>query len=154
MTPLDRRLFLKLLSGTAVTSTLMESIAKATAVNAYSRTGTIDDVKHVVILMQENRAFDHYFGTMRGVRGFGDPHPATLPSGKSVWYQPIGNGPNSNGFVLPFHPTAGNFGDQYLVDTAHDWNDTHEAWNGGKYDRWIPTKTPQASGWTMVSASK
>ena len=35
-------------------------------------TGTIADVKHVVILMQENRSFDHYFGTLRGVRGFGD----------------------------------------------------------------------------------
>jgi len=138
MTPFDRRSFLKLLSSTAVTSTFMESIAKASAVSAFSRSGTIDDVKHVVILMQENRAFDHYFGTMRGVRGFGDPHPATLPNGKPVWYQP-----NGSGFVLPYHPTSDAFGDQYLVDTAHDWNDTHEAWNGGKYDRWIPTKSPQ-----------
>jgi phospholipase C len=143
MTPFDRRQFLKYLSGTAVTSSFMESIAKAAAIPAFSRSGTIDDVKHVVFLMQENRAFDHYFGTMRGVRGFGDPHPAMLPSGKSVWHQPNGNGPNGNGFVLPFHPAAGDFGMQYLVDTAHDWNDTHEAWNGGKYDQWIPTKSPQ-----------
>ena len=41
--------------------------------------------------MQENRSFDHYFGTMRGVRGFGDPHPVTLPSGKPVWYQADGH---------------------------------------------------------------
>src|SRR5882672_10754602 len=58
MTPFDRRQFLKALSGTAVATTLMDSIAKATAVPAFSRTGTIDDVKHVVFLMQENRAFD------------------------------------------------------------------------------------------------
>ena len=38
--------------------------------------------------MQENRSFDHYFGAMRGVRGFADPRPVTLPSGKSVWNQP------------------------------------------------------------------
>ncbi len=46
------------------------------------RTGTIKDVKHIVILMQENRGFDHYFGTMRGVRGFGDRFPIPLESGK------------------------------------------------------------------------
>jgi len=138
MSPFDRRRFLKYLSGTAATTALMDSIAKATAVPAFSRTGTIDDVKHVVFLMQENRAFDHYFGTMRGVRGFGDPHPAALPSGKSVWHQP-----NGASFVLPYHPTAGDFGNAFLVDTAHDWNDTHAAWNNGKYDQWVPNKTPQ-----------
>ena len=33
--------------------------------------GNIDDVRHVVIVMMENRSFDHYFGAMAGVRGFG-----------------------------------------------------------------------------------
>ena len=42
--------------------------------------------------MQENRSFDHYFGTLRGVRGFGDPRAVTLPTGKPVWYQPDGTG--------------------------------------------------------------
>src|SRR5215813_2360939 len=135
---LDRRQFLQALSGTAVSASFMDSIARAASIPAHSRTGTIEDVKHVVFLMQENRAFDHYFGTLRGVRGFGDPHPAMLTTGKSVWHQPSGSS-----FVLPYHPTADDFGMSYLVDTAHDWNDTHEAWNGGQYDRWIPTKSPQ-----------
>ena len=138
MPSLDRRRFLKYLGGTAATSTLLDSIAKATSIPAYSRSGTLEDVKHVVFLMQENRAFDHYFGTMRGVRGFGEPHPVMLPTGKSVWYQP-----NGSSFVLPYHPTADDFGNAFLVDTAHDWNDTHAAWNGGKYDQWIPNKSPQ-----------
>jgi phospholipase C len=138
MPSFDRRQFLQALGGTALSSTLMASIAKATSINAWSRTGTIDDVKYVVILMQENRAFDHYFGALRGVRGFGDPHPAALPNGKSVWYQP-----NGSGFVLPYHPAADDFGNQFLVDTAHDWNDTHAAWNNGKYDQWIANKSPQ-----------
>ena len=30
-------------------------------------TGTIEDVEHVVILMQENRCFDHYFGSLCAV---------------------------------------------------------------------------------------
>jgi phospholipase C len=135
MVQVDRRKFLKFLSSAALTSTFIESIGKAAAIPAHSGKGTIDDVKHVVFLMQENRAFDHYFGTLRGVRGYGDPRPAKLPSGKPVWYQPDGGN-----FVLPFHPTADNFGMQFLEDTPHGWVDTQAAWNGGKYDRWIPNK--------------
>ena len=52
---------------------------------------SIKDVKHVVILMQENRSFDHYFGTMKGVRGFGDRHPIPLENGKPVWHQSDGD---------------------------------------------------------------
>ena len=45
-------------------------IGRALAIPATRTTGTIKDVRHIVILMQENRSFDHYFGTMKGVRGF------------------------------------------------------------------------------------
>jgi hypothetical protein len=85
--------------------------------------------------MQENRSFDHYFGTLRGVRGFADPHPMTLPSGKSVWHQP--NGAND---LLPFRPPVRDLGQTYLPDPPHGWNDGHAAWNGGKYDQWVPNK--------------
>ena len=67
------------------------SISKALAIPALRRTGTIKDVKHIVILMQENRGCDHYYGTMRGVRGFGDRFPIPLESGKPVWFQSDGN---------------------------------------------------------------
>ena len=50
--------------------------------------GGLSAVKHVVILMQENRSFDHYFGTLRGVRGFGDRNAVQLPSGRPVFEQP------------------------------------------------------------------
>jgi phospholipase C len=52
-----------------------------------------------------------------------------------VWYQPDGSG-----YLLPFHPTADNLGLQFLEDLAHGWSDTHAAWNGGKYDQWVPNK--------------
>ena len=52
------------------------------------RHGDIRDIKHVVVVMQENRSFDHYFGSMRGVRGFGDRSTITLPGGNSVFQQP------------------------------------------------------------------
>lgn len=131
----DRRTFLRFLSSAAITPALAKSIEKAAATQAHHRTGTINDVEHVVFLMQENRAFDHYFGTMRGVRGYGDPRPAMLPSGRPVWYQPDGNS-----YLLPFHPTADNLGMQFLEDTPHSWPDTQAAWNGGKYDQWIANK--------------
>ena len=40
---------------------------------AASDPASLSDIEHVVILMQENRSFDHYFGTLSGVRGFSDP---------------------------------------------------------------------------------
>ena len=60
---------------------------RALAVEPDIRTGTIQDVQHVVILMQENRSFDHYFGHLNGVRGFNDPRALKRQDGKPVWYQ-------------------------------------------------------------------
>lgn len=131
-----RRDFLKLL--TVAASALPASIARALEIPANSRTGSIHDVEHIVIMMQENRSFDHYFGALRGVRGFGDPRAVKLPSGNSVWQQPDPNNPD--GYVLPFHPDASNLGLKFLEDTPHDWNSTHSAWNDGKYDQWVPNK--------------
>ena len=64
-------------------------------------TGTVRDVRHVVIFMQENRAFDDYFGALSGVRGFGDSAAMMLRTGASVFHQP-----SAMGEVLPFHTTA------------------------------------------------
>jgi len=139
MTTPDRRKFLRILGGTAAAAALPDSIARALAIPANRRTGTIRDVEHIVILTQENRSFDHYFGSLRGVRGFGDPRPVMLPSGKPVWHQP-----NHNGEVLPFHPepaTGPNLGLAFLTDLDHGWAHTHAAWNFGNYDQWIPNKS-------------
>src|SRR5579863_5215458 len=78
MSKTDRRDFLKLMGMTAITSTLAANISKALAIQANNRTGTIADVEHIVVLMQENRPFDHHFGTLRGVRGFSDPRAVNI----------------------------------------------------------------------------
>jgi phospholipase C len=135
----DRRTFLKLLATSAASAAFPSSIVRALSIPANNRTGTIQDVEHIVFMMQENRSFDHYFGTLRGVRGFGDPRPVTLPNGKDVWHQPDKNNPD--GYVLPYHPGAPNLGLQFIQDLAHDWETTHGALNGGNYDQWIPNKT-------------
>jgi len=131
----DRRTFLQLLTTGALSAAFPASVAKALSIPANHRTGTIEDVEHIVILMQENRSFDHYYGTLRGVRGFGDPRAVNLPSGDPIWYQP-----NGSGYVLPFHPGAPDLGLQFLEDLAHDWTTTHQAWNEGKHDQWVPNK--------------
>nr|WP_027927458.1 phospholipase C, phosphocholine-specific [Amycolatopsis benzoatilytica] len=135
MTHVNRRRFLQLAGGTAATSLLSASIARAAEIAPAGRTGTIRDIEHVVVLMQENRSFDHFFGTLRGVRGYGDPRPVTLPSGKPVWYQSDGKRD-----ILPFRPDADNLGLKFIQDLPHGWNDTHAAWNGGNYDKWVPAK--------------
>ena len=119
--------------GATAMATLSPSIARAAAIPADRRTGTLADIEHVVVLMQENRSFDHYFGSLRGVRGFGDRSPVTLPSGQSVWHQ--------DG-LLPFRPDVDDLGLQFIQDLAHGWNDGHAAFNGGRYDQWVQAKTP------------
>src|SRR6201996_7815789 len=102
----DRREFLQLLGMGAVGGTLNASIAQALAIPANNRTRSIRDVEHIVILMQENRPFDHHFGTLKGVRGFNDPravniHLPLLSGGTapaSVFLQPAGAGNAAIGY--------------------------------------------------------
>lgn len=135
MVDIDRRRFLGLAGGAAALTMLDQSIARAASIPAARRTGTIRDIEHVVVLMQENRSFEHYLGTLRGVRGFGDPHPAILPSGKPVWHQP-----NGDGELLPFHPEVDDTGAAFLEGLPHGWTDGQQAINGGRYDQWVPAK--------------
>ncbi|HZZ73606.1 MAG TPA: alkaline phosphatase family protein [Pirellulales bacterium] len=98
--------------------------------------GQLKDIQHVVMLMQENRSFDHYFGTLAGVRGFNDPEAMKLSSGKSVFYQP--DPLNPEGYLLPFHLNTRKTSAQKIPSTSHAWQAQHDAWNGGKMDNWLP----------------
>ncbi len=89
--------------------------------------GTIQDVQHVVILMQENRSFSHYFGSLRGVRGFNDHSALIFQNGYNAFYQP-----QSTNYVLPFHTSA-----QCLNDVEHDWAGEHAVWNLGRWNQWV-----------------
>jgi phospholipase C len=92
-------------------------------------------IKHVVLMMQENRSFDHYFGTMAGVRGFGDPHALKLPHGKSVFHQPDPKSPG--GSMQPFHLDTQKSQAQRIPATNNGWGVLHSSWNGGKMDNWL-----------------
>jgi phospholipase C len=137
----DRRSFLKL-SATALAA-LPLSLREALAQPVKGRTGTIKDIEHVVILMQENRSFDHYFGTLRGVRGFDDPRAITLPGGKPVWYQP--KTPGDVETVAPFHLDTKTTFAQGMESLDHSWKKSHALWKN--HDAWIPTKSPMTMGY-------
>src|ERR1700689_4258376 len=128
----QRREFLRrsarLLGAASAMSVLPASIRRALAVQAQVETGTIQDVKHVVILMQENRSFDHYFGTLRGVRGFGDRFPIPLGSRQPVWFQ-------SNGTtqIPPYHLDPTKTSALLVPDTPHSFADAQAAWNQGSF---------------------
>ncbi|MEU8526293.1 phosphocholine-specific phospholipase C [Streptomyces sp. NPDC048629] len=127
------------LGAAAAGSMLPPSLQAAMA--AEPPAGGLSAVRHVVILMQENRSFDHYFGTLRGVRGFSDRNAIELPSGKPVFEQPAALGRT----VLPF-PVRGAAETQakdlqYIGDLDHSWGGGAKAWHGGWMDGWVTAKT-------------
>ena len=136
----SRRSFLKLTAGAAGISLLPPNLRAVLANPAPSHTGTIKDVEHVVIFMQENRSFDHYFGTLRGVRGFNDPRAITLPNGKPVWFQP-----NGDSAVTPFRLDTRTTSAQCMKSLDHSWKGSHDLWK--HHDAWIPAKTEMTMGY-------
>jgi phospholipase C len=122
------------------------SVRKAAAASLASPArARLADIQHIVILMQENRSFDHYFGTMPGVRGFADPTAIKLPSGNPVFFQPDPS--HAQGYLLPFHYDTRTTSAQATPGTDHSWPTQHQAWDGGKMDAWIPAKGPFTMGY-------
>ncbi len=136
---ISRRKLLKSLGGitaAAFASTLIPYHVRRALANPLKKNGSFQDIKHVVLLMQENRSFDHYFGTLSGVRGFDDPAAMKLNNGKSVFYQP--DAKNPDGYLLPFHLDTHKTNAQKIPSTSHAWSVQHASWNHGKMDAWIP----------------
>lgn len=137
-----RRDFLKkaiILSGSGgISAALPKSIRRALAINPEKGSSYLD-AEHIVILMQENRSFDHTFGTLRGVRGYRDPRAITLPNKNLVWLQ---NDENGNSF-LPFRFDIKNTKATWMGSTPHSRSSQVDAWNNGQYDNWIPSKRVQ-----------
>lgn len=137
----SRRDFIKkasLLGGaTAVMNFLPESIQRALAISA-PQGSTYLDAEHVVFLMQENRSFDHCFGTMKGVRGYNDPRGMCKPDGLPVWFQTDDEGRSFGPYRLDIEQSK----TTWMGSLPHGWRDMVEARNGGKMDRWLEAKRP------------
>lgn len=134
-----RREFLKgaalFSGGAALMSFLPPVIQKALLIDPEPGS-TFYDAEHVIFLMQENRSFDHIFGSLRGVRGFNDPRAIQLPNGNPVWLQTDSSGRT----YAPFHLDTLASKVAWMGSLPHSWADQIDARNHGKYDRWLEVK--------------
>src|ERR1700761_9397609 len=110
--------------GARTLSTLLASIERASAIDPPDQSSFLD-ARHIVILMQENRSFDHVFGRLRGVRGFNDPRAVTLPDQKPVWLQTNAAGKT----YAPFHLDLKRSKATWLGSLPHSWRDQTDARN-------------------------
>jgi phospholipase C len=136
---MNRREFLEksslLLAGLGTSSVLHPSILKALAIDAASQS-TFYDAEHVVILMQENRSFDHAFGALKGVRGFLDKRAFVKQDGHSVFFQKNDDGK----YASPARLDLRNTKSTWMSSLPHSWADQQKALNKGKYDQWLQAK--------------
>src|ERR1700681_3689033 len=94
----------------------------------------LTDIEHVVILIQENRSFDHYFGSYRGVRGFSE-HSAAFqqPDPANTTNSPVGK-------LLPFHLNTSTANAACTHDINHDWVPQHQSWDNGAMDGFVSSR--------------
>ena len=134
-----RRDFLKfaaMVSGAVGISGLVpESIQRAYAIEP-APGSTYLDAEHIVILMQENRSFDHAFGTLRGVRGFNDPRAMRLANGNSVFVQTDAAGNSYAPWRLDIRDTR----ITWMGSIPHSRKSQVDAWNEGHHDGWLEAK--------------
>ncbi len=132
---ITRRELLQAGAGAGVLATLGANPLVSQALATKLPPGELSDIEHVVILIQENRSFDHYFGTLPGVRGFAD---TTVP--RSRFEQPGYPAAGYEGVLLPFHPEGGAVpGERCFPDITHSWVPQHESWAEGAMDGFVKT---------------
>lgn len=135
----NRREFLKrasiLAGGASIMNVLPMSIQKAMAINPAAGS-TYLDAEHIVILMQENRSFDHTYGSLQGVRGFNDPRAIQLANQLPVWLQTNRKGDT----YAPFHLDIKETKSTWMSSLPHSWSNQVDAWNQGQHDGWLEAK--------------
>lgn len=142
----SRRDFLKTAAlaaaGTGAAGGFPSVIQRAMAIDPDPGT-TFLNAEHVVILMQENRSFDHCFGSLRGVRGFSDPRAVELPDGNPVWLQTNTAGETYAPFRLNITETKAT----WMSCLPHSWTDQTAARNHGSHDGWLDAKPSGKQAW-------
>src|SRR4029077_6078633 len=144
MGALTRRELLKLGAATAVAQLSSLGLAGCGSGSLTSPSGPsfpsicskLTDIEHAIILIQENRSFDHYFGSYRGVRGFSDRSSAfQQPNPANTTSSPVGA-------LLPFHLDTATTNAACTHDIAHDWISQHQSWNNGAMDGFVTSRFP------------
>jgi len=126
---LSRRRFLPAAAAAAGTalwpSLLLGGAASARSLPDQASWHSNNKIKHVVILCQENRSFDHYFGAFATTLG--------KPGNRPIGFSPSLAFKNSAGDLLrPSHLT------QFCnEDPDHSWEGSHRKFNRGAMDGWV-----------------
>ncbi len=114
----------------------------ATTIEKCPSGGSLTDIDHVVVLMLENRSFDHFYGSYPGVRGFDDHLAGSSGIFAQPWPADIGG--RAPGYLLPYHLNTADValrasivGNVDVPD--HDWRPQHESWNKGAMNAWVTT---------------
>ena len=104
-------------------------------------------INHVIVIMQENRSFDHYLGRLvaqgyyqpgdfsaqpDGGVGSGFAHSDQLDGLPPGW-----TNPDENGNPVPPH-----LDDSQCYGVNHGWNEMHDQWNNGAMDRFVINNNP------------
>lgn len=142
MSEIDRR---RLIRTAAAASALTAAPGLSIAAGKPAR---LNDIDHFIILMKENRSFDHYFGSLRGVRGFDDP-TARRADGRSLFHQ--ADSVHRDGYIAPFRLDTLRTNGQRTQDLSHAWSAQHAAWNGGAMDSWLPAHRAADGEWGWLT---
>ena len=137
--PRSRREFLSAAAtgaaGLALWSALPRSVLSASAAAGFPDLAwwpSNNKLKHIVILCQENRSFDHYFGAFASMFGKGDKTATGFTPSALTYYNSAGTA------YHPYHLT--HFCDQ---DPDHSWAGSHNKWNSGKMNGWVTDESGQ-----------
>ncbi len=139
-----RNLLQALAGGSLVPSILAEPLKQALAIDP-APGSTYLDAEHIVFLMQENRSFDHLFGSLQGVRGFNDPRAVEKPDGDPVWIQKDAKGQA----FTPFRLKLRDSNSTWLGCLPHSRGDQVAATNAGAHDRWLHAKASKHGPLTL-----
>ena len=115
-------------NGLSATATAQITVASGLPVAGLSATPAntaqgIHKIKHVIMIMQENRSFDNYFGTYPGAAGI------PMQNGVPTVCVPD---PNTGSCDRPYHDTT-----QVNTDAPHGLADSHADIDKGKMDGFI-----------------
>ena len=123
----------------AVASSREETVKMAAGISPAGL--DLGSVEHVIFLMLENRSFDHYFGSLGGVRGFDDHAPDQLGAFAQAWPHGPRGRPSA---LLPFRLNTLRQKAECTYDLSHAWPLQHACWNEGAMDQFVSAHTSSA----------
>ena len=115
-----------------------------------AQTRSLEDLQHIVVFMQENRSFDHYFGTLPGVRGFGDrfrPRCKLVAASAACGCSPMpaASARSRRSRWIPPRISA------TCAWKPHTWPDAQRAWDQGRMGQWPKAKQNHSMGYFQRS---